>query len=347
MNSPDPLRAVQSGVKPDSSNGDLVRGGAMPAIAFVDDDADLLDGLRRSLRRLNLAWSVSFYQNPVEAMGALLRSPVDVAVLDVRMPEMNGVTLAGRLAAECPQTVTIMLSGSTDFDIAISSINVGRIFRYLLKPCPTPTLVSAVEAALRSRVDAGVSAGPGVPAKAAIDLLKSGVIVLGSQGQVLFTNQRAGSLLARREGIVVDNTGICRASSSEDTRRLHQAIRAARDEALSDALTLQTPHLGPLRIVVRPGEDDGGAGPVVCLYLFAEDDDPGIDPHLLRGMFGLTSSEARLAAALASGLSLEDAAEREGWTPSSARTYLKTVFSKVGVSRQADLVRVVLKNTGQ
>jgi DNA-binding CsgD family transcriptional regulator len=64
-------------------------------------------------------------------------------------------------------------------------------------------------------------------------------------------------------------------------------------------------------------------------------------------MFGLTPSESRLAAGIASGLSLEATAEREGWTLSSARSYLKTVFEKVGVTRQADLVRVVLKNTGQ
>jgi DNA-binding NarL/FixJ family response regulator len=347
MNSPDERSSPQAGSRSGSPDERRGLAGTSPRVAFVDDDPDLLHGLRRNLRLLNLGWSVSFHQDPVEALAEFLREPVDVAVIDVRMPELNGVTLAGRLAGECPQTLTIMLSGSTDFDVAISSINVGRIFRYLIKPCPMPTLVSAVKAALSSRGDAGASAGLGMPAKAAIDLLKSGVIVLGSQGQVLFTNQRAGALLSRREGIVVDNTGICRASGADDTRRLHQAVRAARDEALSDAFTLQTPHHGPLRIVVRPGEDDGGSGPVVCLYLFAADDDPAIDPHLLRGMFGLTPSESRLAAALASGLSLEDAAAREGWTASSARTYLKTVFSKVGVSRQADLVRLVLRNTGQ
>jgi DNA-binding NarL/FixJ family response regulator len=263
------------------------------------------------------------------------------------MPVMNGVTMAGRLATACPQTLSIVLSGSTDFDVAISSINVGRIFRYLIKPCPTPTLVSAVRAALLSRAHTASASHQSGSAKAAIDLLKSGVIVLGPRGQVLFTNQRAGSLLSRHDGLIIDNSGICRASDTEDTRRLHRSVRAARDEGVADALTLQTQRHGPLRIVVRSGEDEGDAGPVTCLYLFAEDDDPAIDPHLLRGMFGLTPSESRLAAALASGLSLEATAEREGWTLSSARSYLKTVFDKVGVSRQADLVRVVLRNTGQ
>ncbi len=347
MSTPDPRGSEnieQWSSPPQADEGPQPR---LAKVAFVDDDPDLLDGLRRSLHRLNLGWSVSFYQDPSVALAALREAPVDVVVLDIRMPEMNGVTLAGRLAVECPQTLSIVLSGSTDFDVAISSINVGRIFRYLIKPCPTPTLVSAVKAAVRSRSAATSSNDQAVSAKAAVDLLKSGVIVLGPRGQVLFTNQRAGSLLSRHDGLIIDNSGICRASDTEDTRRLHRSVRAARDEGLADALTLQTQRHGPLRIVVRSGEDEGDAGPVTCLYLFAEDDDPAIDPHLLRGMFGLTPSESRLAAALASGLSLEATAEREGWTLSSARSYLKTVFDKVGVSRQADLVRVVLRNTGQ
>jgi DNA-binding CsgD family transcriptional regulator len=64
-------------------------------------------------------------------------------------------------------------------------------------------------------------------------------------------------------------------------------------------------------------------------------------------MFGLTPAESRLAAALASGLALEAAAQAEGWTLNSAKTYLKSVFGKLGVSRQADLVRVVLTSTGR
>jgi DNA-binding NarL/FixJ family response regulator len=347
MNKTDPhgMGSAESLASPLEADQGL--GPALPKVAFVDDDPYLLDGLRRSLRRLNLGWSTYFYQDPAVALASLCEEPVDVVVLDIRMPVMNGVTMAGRLATACPQTLSIVLSGSTDFDVAISSINVGRIFRYLIKPCPTPTLVSAVRAALLSRAHTASASHQSGSAKAAIDLLKSGVIVLGPRGQVLFTNQRAGSLLSRHDGLIIDNSGICRASDTEDTRRLHRSVRAARDEGLADALTLQTQRHGPLRIVVRSGEDEGDAGPVTCLYLFAEDDDPAIDPHLLRGMFGLTPSESRLAAALASGLSLEATAEREGWTLSSARSYLKTVFEKVGVTRQADLVRVVLKNTGQ
>jgi DNA-binding NarL/FixJ family response regulator len=317
-------------------------------VAFVDDDADLLAGLRRALRRSGLDWDMSFHGDPRAALAALLADPADVVVADIRMPGLNGIDLAAALAERHAQTRTIVLSGSTDFDLAISSINVGRIFRYLVKPCPTPVLVAAVSAALRSRDAAAMASGGDLSAKAAIDQLKSGVIVLGPRGQVQFTNQRAGTLLARRDGILVENTGTCRASSMEATGRLHAAIRTARDAGTPDALTIETRDHGLLRVVVRPRvPDEDGTEPLICLYLFAADDDPAVDPNLLRGMFGLTPSESRLAAALARGLALEDAAAAEGWTVNSAKTYLKAVFAKVGVSRQAELVGVVLRNAGQ
>jgi DNA-binding NarL/FixJ family response regulator len=318
-----------------------------PRVAFVDDDPDLLAGLRRALRPLKLGWDDAYYSDPLVAVAALRKAPVDVAVLDMRMPGMNGAVLAGILAAECPRTLSIVLSGSTDFDLAISSINVGRIFRYLLKPCPTTVLVGVVKDALRASSATASDTGLNGFAKVAIDHLSMGVIVLGARGQVLFTNQRAGNLLARGDDILVGSSGVCHASTAEDTRRLHKAVRAARDSKVPDALILNSHSHKPLRVIVRPGEIEDGAEAAVCLYLFTDDDRPNVDPQLLRSIFGLTTSESRLAAALAGGLSLEAAARAEGWTLNSARSYLKAVFSKVGVSRQADLVRVVLTSTGR
>lgn len=348
MSANDVTRKAADGARVPVATHEMPRASRPPRVAFVDDEQDLLAGLRRSLHRLDLGWEISFHSDPEAALAALIADPVDVVVADIRMPRMNGIALTAALARECPQTISIVLSGSTDFDLAISSINVGRIFRYLVKPCPAPALVEAVQAALRSREDTPSTPVGEMSAKAAIDMLKCGVIVLGERGQVLFTNQRAGALLARRDGVLVENTGICRASSADGTRLLHAAIRTARDNGTSDALTIETRDHGALRVVVRARPDDGAAGgTLICLYLFADDDDPAVDPNLLRGMFGLTPSESRLAAALASGLSLESAAESEGWTVNSAKTYLKSVFGKLGVSRQADLVRVILTSTGR
>jgi DNA-binding CsgD family transcriptional regulator len=64
---------------------------------------------------------------------------------------------------------------------------------------------------------------------------------------------------------------------------------------------------------------------------------------LLSERFGLTASEARLAGHLASGRDLRAAAEAMGVSRHTARKYLQIAFSKMGVRRQADLVRRVLE----
>jgi DNA-binding CsgD family transcriptional regulator len=66
-------------------------------------------------------------------------------------------------------------------------------------------------------------------------------------------------------------------------------------------------------------------------------------PALVQSLFGLTPSEARLAALIGAGLSLPKAAIQLGITGHSARTVLKRVFSKVGVSRQSELAALLGK----
>ena len=66
-------------------------------VAFVDDDADLLAGLRRALRRSGLDWDMSFHGDPRAALAALLADPADVVVADIRMPGLNGIDLAAAM----------------------------------------------------------------------------------------------------------------------------------------------------------------------------------------------------------------------------------------------------------
>jgi DNA-binding CsgD family transcriptional regulator len=63
---------------------------------------------------------------------------------------------------------------------------------------------------------------------------------------------------------------------------------------------------------------------------------------LLRGRYNLSPAEARLAAALASGQSMNEYAEARSVSLNTARTQLKSTMMKVGVRRQVDLVREVL-----
>lgn len=324
-----------------------------PKIAFVDDEPKILSGLQRSLRGRRDDWDMEFFANPVEALACFIDNPPNVAVIDIRMPQMNGLDLAREIADCCQGTVCIVLSGSTDFDIAIASINDGNVFRYYVKPCAAGVLVEGIEAGLarrnRRKEDDPQTPIPKPPeavsqfSNLALDMIQYGVLVADEKGQVLFTNARAGRMLSSPKGLTLDAQGVCRAARPEETERLHHAMAQARDDGGTTALTLEGDHGTPLRVTVQPyeahGPDDAN---LICLFLFAEDEISAPKPKLLMSMFGLTVSESRLAAAMAKGLSLEEAAEECGITKATARTYLKTIFSKLGVTRQAELVRTIL-----
>lgn len=71
-------------------------------------------------------------------------------------------------------------------------------------------------------------------------------------------------------------------------------------------------------------------------------DEPA-DPTIVRDLFGLTLGEARIAALIGAGVPPKDAAQRLGIAEDTARTVLKRVFSKIGVSRQSELTAMLAK----
>jgi DNA-binding CsgD family transcriptional regulator len=65
--------------------------------------------------------------------------------------------------------------------------------------------------------------------------------------------------------------------------------------------------------------------------------------QLVRQLFDFTPAETRLALRLAGGMSLGEACEDLGISPHTGRAHLKTIFAKSGVTRQAELVRLILR----
>lgn len=115
-------------------------------ILFVDDEENILLSIRRELRkRFEVHTAISG-----DAALEVLKSegPFAVIISDMRMPVMNGIQLLAKVRDLYPDTVRIMLTGNADQDTAIEAVNRGQIFRFLNKPCPTSTLVTAIALAL-------------------------------------------------------------------------------------------------------------------------------------------------------------------------------------------------------
>jgi DNA-binding NtrC family response regulator len=105
---------------------------AQQSVLFVDDEADILNALRRSLRREE--FQIYLAQGPEEAMDLLKDKDIDVIVSDHLMPSMDGLTFLKMVKNLYPRIVRILLTGHADLQMAIQAINEGEVSRFLTKP---------------------------------------------------------------------------------------------------------------------------------------------------------------------------------------------------------------------
>jgi CheY-like chemotaxis protein len=115
-------------------------------ILLVDDDNNILDGYRRSLRR---EFELETAPSGREALKLIAEAgPYAIVVSDMRMPEMDGIQLLSTIRAQSPDTIRIMLTGNADMDAAVDAINEGAIFRFLNKPCSKEAMAKTLTAGL-------------------------------------------------------------------------------------------------------------------------------------------------------------------------------------------------------
>lgn len=114
-------------------------------VLCVDDEPQVLQGLALHLRR---SYEVALATSGQDGLDAVAeQGPFGVVLSDMRMPTMNGATFLGKVRQAAPDTTRMLLTGHTDLDAAIASVNEGQIFRFLTKPCPPAQLLLAFEAA--------------------------------------------------------------------------------------------------------------------------------------------------------------------------------------------------------
>jgi response regulator RpfG family c-di-GMP phosphodiesterase len=115
-------------------------------ILIVDDEAEVLEGLER---HLHAHFDLTVASDPKKALKLVVsEGPYAVVVADLRMPGMDGVTLLYSIRTLAPDTVRVLLTGFADLDAAMAAVNEGNIFRFLSKPCPSKTLIRALEASV-------------------------------------------------------------------------------------------------------------------------------------------------------------------------------------------------------
>ncbi|MCK4503215.1 MAG: response regulator, partial [Desulfuromonadales bacterium] len=100
----------------------------MNKILFVDDDPNLLNGIKRGLHALRSEWNMSFATNGSEALELLRASSVDIVVSDFQMPGMNGLELLSQIEFDYPNVIRVMLTGQADKVTYAQTANICHYF---------------------------------------------------------------------------------------------------------------------------------------------------------------------------------------------------------------------------
>lgn len=118
----------------------------MGKILFVDDDPNLLSGIRRQFRR---TYNIETAEGGEAALQKIRDTGnYDVIVSDMRMPGMDGITFLSQASKSSPESVRIMLTGNNDLQTAIDAVNKGQVFAFLNKPCEQEALSKTLDKAL-------------------------------------------------------------------------------------------------------------------------------------------------------------------------------------------------------
>ena len=185
---------------------------------------------------------------------------------------------------------------------------------------------------------------------ALLDNPRIGVIHLDRRGRIIAVNDRARSILRHGNGLS-DRDGMLRARAGADQVRLERLVGGALPDSAAAAvsgsmLLRRSPVLPPFVVHVKPvgvPQPDYGARHVAALVLIVE---PGrqhrINPDLVATTLELTPAESQVAVWLAEGKSVRDMAEATGHTTAAIYWHLQQIYQKHSISRQVDLVRLVL-----
>lgn len=111
-------------------------------ILFVDDEVNILQGLKRMLRGQRHEWDMEFVDSGKAALDMMQNEHYDAVVTDMRMPGMDGAELLERVKQQHPDSVRFVLSGYSDQEMVMRS--VGPSHQYLSKPCDPEKLKSTL-----------------------------------------------------------------------------------------------------------------------------------------------------------------------------------------------------------
>jgi DNA-binding CsgD family transcriptional regulator len=176
------------------------------------------------------------------------------------------------------------------------------------------------------------------------DIALDAVVACDRELRVHWLNDVARRLLAGGAGLRLRD-GVLACAARDDHQRLVALVEGLSDRAV---MAMGGDHAPMLHLRARPAAPVQGriALPreLVLLVITRPDRPVHHEPHDIAALFGLTLTEAALAASLAAGGSVSEFATARGVAEGTARLHLKRVLAKTGASRQSELVRRICQS---
>ncbi len=190
-------------------------------IALVDDDRNILTSVSIALQAEG--YTVRVYSDGASALKALLDNPPDLAVLDIKMPRMDGMELLRRLRERSELPVIFLTSKDDELDEALG-LAMGAD-DYIAKPFSQRLLLARIRAVLR-RAEARAGRPPADPAEPPAEIIVRGRLSMdparhrvtwgGLEVQLTVTEFMILEALAQRPGFVKSRDQLMDAAYHDD-----------------------------------------------------------------------------------------------------------------------------------
>lgn len=170
---------------------------AVPRLLIVDDEAPARSRLRHLLADIADAFPhqiVGEAGDGVAALEVLAAHPADIALIDIRMPRMDGIELAQQLAGQ-PQPPAIVFVTAYD-EFALKAFELAAA-DYLLKPARAPRLLDALKKAQRLLPDSPLLKSLAPAARTRLRVCERGMVVLVPVAEILYLRAEQKYVTAR------------------------------------------------------------------------------------------------------------------------------------------------------